>query len=45
MALRALLERAPGLRLAADPASLTWRPGLMRGLHRLPVTFGRAPRR
>ncbi|MBH5336223.1 cytochrome P450 [Streptomyces pactum] len=43
VALRGLLERAPGLRLAADPATLTWRSGLMRGLHRLPVTFGPVP--
>ncbi|MFH8367699.1 cytochrome P450 [Streptomyces sp. NPDC018031] len=40
VALRSLLERCPGLRLAADPATLTWRSGLMRGLHRLPVAFG-----
>ncbi|GKQ38799.1 cytochrome P450 [Streptomyces sp. A012304] len=40
IALGALLERCPGLRLAADPADLTWRSGLMRGLHRLPVAFG-----
>lgn len=40
IALGSLLERCPGLRLATDPAALTWRSGLMRGLHHLPVAFG-----
>ncbi|MFF7196982.1 cytochrome P450 [Streptomyces sp. NPDC008079] len=40
IAVRTLLDRCPGLALAADPAALTWRPGLLiRGVHRLPVTF------
>ncbi len=35
-----LLTRLPDLRLAADPAQLRWRGGLiMRGLRELPVTF------
>ncbi|MDH2389176.1 cytochrome P450 [Streptomyces sp. HNM0663] len=39
-ALRSLLERFPGLRLDADPAALTWRPGmLIRGPQRLPVAW------
>ncbi|MBY8878000.1 cytochrome P450 family protein [Actinacidiphila acidipaludis] len=40
IALTELLARAPGLALASVPAPLRWRPNpLMRGLHRLPVTF------
>jgi cytochrome P450 len=40
-ALAALLRRLPDLRLAADPADLRWRGGLiMRGLRQLPVRFG-----
>ncbi|MBP0460800.1 cytochrome P450 family protein [Streptomyces montanisoli] len=39
-ALTALLTRLPDLRLAADPAELRWRGGLiMRGLRTLPVRF------
>ncbi|WP_234533448.1 cytochrome P450 family protein [Streptomyces shenzhenensis] len=39
-ALRTLLLRLPDLRLAADPADLRWRGGLiMRGLRELPVQF------
>ncbi|WP_228989031.1 cytochrome P450 [Streptomyces sp. DH8] len=39
-AIRSLLERCPGLRLAADPATLTWRTGmLMRGPLSLPVAW------
>ncbi|MFJ6212671.1 cytochrome P450 [Streptomyces sp. NPDC092296] len=39
-ALTALLTRLPDLRLAADPADLRWRGGLiMRGLRELPVGF------
>jgi cytochrome P450 len=39
-ALAALLTRLPDLRLAADPAELRWRGGLiMRGLRTLPVAF------
>jgi cytochrome P450 len=39
-ALGALLTRLPDLRLAADPAELRWRGGLiMRGLRTLPVAF------
>ncbi|KEG41768.1 cytochrome P450 family protein [Streptomyces griseorubens] len=39
-ALAALLTRLPDLRLAADPAELRWRGGLiMRGLRTLPVEF------
>lgn len=38
IALRALIERHPGLALDADPADLVWRPSTMlRGLTRLPV--------
>ena len=38
VAFTGLLDRFPDLRLAADPAELPWRPGLLlRGLHRLPV--------
>lgn len=40
IAVRTLLERCPDLALDADPATLTWRPGmLIRGVHRLPVRF------
>ncbi|WP_374203243.1 cytochrome P450 [Streptomyces sp. ST2-7A] len=40
IALSALLTRLPDLRLAADPAELRWRGGLiMRGLRALPVEF------
>ena len=39
-ALAALLRRLPDLGLAADPAELRWRGGLiMRGLRQLPVAF------
>ncbi|WP_329582975.1 cytochrome P450 [Kitasatospora sp. NBC_01250] len=39
-ALATLLTRLPDLRLAADPAELRWRGGLiMRGLRELPVSF------
>ncbi len=39
-ALASLLTRLPDLRLAADPADLRWRGGLiMRGLRSLPVEF------
>jgi cytochrome P450 len=39
-AIAALLTRLPDLRLAADPAELRWRGGLiMRGLRTLPVEF------
>ncbi|MFI8948368.1 cytochrome P450 [Streptomyces sp. NPDC053750] len=39
-ALATLLTRLPDLRLAADPAELRWRGGLiMRGLRTLPVSF------
>ncbi|MFE8941851.1 cytochrome P450 [Streptomyces sp. NPDC007872] len=39
-ALATLLTRLPDLRLAADPAALRWRGGLiMRGLRTLPVEF------
>jgi cytochrome P450 len=39
-ALATLLTRLPDLRLAADPADLRWRGGLiMRGLRTLPVAF------
>ncbi|MGQ4515216.1 cytochrome P450 [Streptomyces sp. DW26H14] len=39
-ALASLLTRLPDLRLAADPAELRWRGGLiMRGLRTLPVRF------
>jgi cytochrome P450 len=38
IAFTALLDRFPGLRLAADPDELPWRPGtLLRGLYTLPV--------
>jgi cytochrome P450 len=38
IAVRSLLERCPNLELAADPAELEWRPGLlMRGVLRLPL--------
>jgi cytochrome P450 PksS len=40
IALRKLLDRAPGLRLAVPESSLRWRPGLnLRGLERLPVAW------
>ncbi|PJE93754.1 cytochrome P450 [Streptomyces carminius] len=40
IAVRMLLDRCPALALDADPASLTWRQGmLIRGPHRLPVRF------
>ncbi|MFF3319191.1 cytochrome P450 [Streptomyces sp. NPDC003035] len=42
IALATLLTRLPELRLAADPADLRWRGGLiMRGLRTLPVRFDR----
>ncbi|MEU4348231.1 cytochrome P450 [Streptomyces sp. NPDC023838] len=40
IAVRTLLERAPGLELAADEASLEWLPGmLIRGVRHLPVRW------
>lgn len=40
IAIRTLLERCPDLALDADPATLSWRPGmLIRGVHRLPVRY------
>ncbi|MFI1224329.1 MULTISPECIES: cytochrome P450 [unclassified Streptomyces] len=40
IAIRSLLERCPDLRLAADPATLAWRTGmLMRGPLSLPVAW------
>ncbi|MGP3970094.1 cytochrome P450 family protein [Streptomyces sp. 6N223] len=40
IAIRSLLERAPGLALDADPTALAWRSGMMiRGPHRLPVRW------
>jgi cytochrome P450 len=40
IALRSLLERAPGLALDTDPAALDWRTGmLIRGPRRLPVRW------
>ncbi|SCK38341.1 hypothetical protein H181DRAFT_03241 [Streptomyces sp. WMMB 714] len=40
VALSTLLRRLPDIRLAADPADLRWRGGLiMRGLRSLPVVF------
>ncbi|MYW69152.1 cytochrome P450 [Streptomyces sp. SID8379] len=43
-ALATLLGRIPDLALAADPADLRWRGGLiMRGLRTLPVTFTAQP--
>ncbi|MER5983754.1 cytochrome P450 [Streptomyces sp. NPDC001787] len=40
IAIRSLLERCPDLRLAADPAALKWRTGmLMRGPMSLPVAW------
>jgi cytochrome P450 len=43
-ALSALLRRLPDITLAADPAELRWRGGLiMRGLRQLPVEFTPAP--
>ncbi|MCX2968100.1 MULTISPECIES: cytochrome P450 family protein [Streptomyces] len=45
VALATLLRRLPDLRLAADPADLRWRGGLiMRGLRTLPVEFTPRPR-
>ncbi|SFQ30020.1 biflaviolin synthase [Amycolatopsis arida] len=42
MALDALLDRFPGLRLAVPESRLTWRTGtLVRGLAALPVTGDR----
>ncbi|MDJ0340798.1 cytochrome P450 [Streptomyces sp. H10-C2] len=39
-AVRTLLERCPDLALDTDPATLSWRPGmLIRGVHRLPVRY------
>jgi cytochrome P450 len=41
IAFERLLTRLPALALAAEPADLRWRGGLiMRGLRELPVTFG-----
>jgi cytochrome P450 PksS len=43
IAINTLLRRAPGLRLAAAPAALRWRRGLLlRGLEALPVELGKA---
>ena len=43
IAVRLLLRHCPGLALAADPATLTWRTStLLRGLSELPVRFGPA---
>ncbi|TDC62038.1 cytochrome P450 family protein [Streptomyces hainanensis] len=40
VALRALLERAPGLALDSDPAALSWQPGMLtRGPLRLPIRW------
>jgi cytochrome P450 PksS len=40
IAIGALVERLADLKLAVDPRSLRWRPGLvLRGLRSLPVTF------
>ncbi|MEX1113144.1 MAG: cytochrome P450, partial [Patescibacteria group bacterium] len=40
IALTTLAQRCPDLRLTQDPASLTWRRGLiMRGVEHLPVAF------
>ncbi|UNO39327.1 cytochrome P450 [Streptomyces sp. MST-110588] len=43
IAIRALLERCPVLALDTDPASLSWRTGmLIRGTHHLPVRWAGA---
>ncbi len=43
VALSTLLQRIPSFRLAAEPAGLRWRPGLvLRGLMALPVTLAGA---
>ncbi|GGX76185.1 cytochrome P450 family protein [Streptomyces hiroshimensis] len=39
VAFPALLDRLPGLNLDTDPAKAPWRPGLIRGLSRLPVRY------
>ncbi|GAA2434794.1 cytochrome P450 [Streptomyces macrosporus] len=39
VALETLLDRFPDLALDADPADLVWRPGMLRGLRRLPVRY------
>lgn len=39
IALTTLVRRLPNLRLAVTPAELRWRPGLLRGLKRLPLRF------
>ncbi|RLV09098.1 cytochrome P450 [Streptomyces griseocarneus] len=39
IAFPALLDRFPDLALAEDPADIPWRPGLIRGLSRLPVRY------
>jgi cytochrome P450 len=40
IAIRSLLQRAPGLALDADPAALAWRTGmLIRGPRRLPIRW------
>ncbi|MFF7725429.1 cytochrome P450 [Streptomyces sp. NPDC008001] len=39
VAFSALLDRFPDLALDADPADIPWRPGLIRGITRLPVRF------
>ncbi|MCQ8771327.1 cytochrome P450 family protein [Streptomyces telluris] len=39
VALPALLGRLPDLKLDTDPAEASWRPGLIRGLSRLPVRY------
>lgn len=44
IAFSALLNRYPGMRLAADPQDLRWRTStLIRGLHELPVRLVSAP--
>ena len=43
IAITALLQRFPDLRLAAEPESLRWRRGLfLRGLEKLPLELGRS---
>ncbi|WP_269859437.1 cytochrome P450 family protein [Streptomyces sp. RPT161] len=39
IALRTLFERCPRLALDRDPATLMWRPSLLRGVRELPVRF------
>ncbi|MGW3246302.1 cytochrome P450 family protein [Streptomyces sp. NPDC001070] len=40
IAIGSVLRRLPGLALAVPPGELRWRPGVLRGPERLPVTFG-----